>query len=205
MRAPPLGRRGFAVLALASLCGCAARPDETLPPADRADVARVQSALDQLHGFRARFVQTGADQRSGSGTAWYDPGRLRLQYDAPSRMTVVASGMRLVAHRESDDSTTRIALSGNPLGLLLKQPLRLSGAIQVTNIQRRPGILQLSLARTSDPAQGLLTMIFADQAGKLLLIGLELEDARGTRTRFHLFDTQSGLAFPPGLFMPPAS
>ena len=200
-----LPRRGLAVLTLALLCGCATRPEESLSAADRADIARVQSTLDHLRGFRARFVQTGAAQASGAGTVWYDPGRLRLQYDTPGRMTVVASGADLVAHRDSDDSTTRMALSGNPLGLLLRQPLRLSGAIQVTDVQRRPGILQISLARTANPAQGLLTMIFADDAAGLRLIGLELEDARHARTRFGLFDTATGLALPPGLFMPPVS
>ena len=199
-----VGRRGLVAGALALLAGCAATSGAALSPVDRADVARVQSALDALRGFRARFVQTAPDRSSSVGTVWYDPGRLRLDYAAPQRMVVVASGRHLVAHRASDDSTTRIALSGNPLGLLLHQPLRLSGAIEVTDIQRRPGVLQISLARAANPSQGLLTLIFADQTETLRLVGLEAVDARGARTRFHLFDTQSGLGFPQGLFTPPA-
>ena len=148
-------------------------------------------------------MQSGAAGVTGSGTAWYDPGRLRLQYDAPGRMVVVASGRHLVAHRESDGATTRIALSANPLGLLLARPLRLDGAISVTDIRRGPSVLQVSLARTASPAQGLLTLVFADRPAGLGLIGLEAVDARRQRTRIELTGAETGLALDPLLFEPP--
>ncbi len=164
----------------------------------------MQSYLNALHGLRARFVQSGAEGITGSGTAWYDPGRLRLQYDAPGRMVVVASGRHLVARREADGATTRIALSGNPLGLLLARPLRLDGAISVTDLRRGPSLLQVSLARTADPAQGLLTLVFIDRPVGLGLIGLETVDARRQRTRIELTGVETGLVVDPLLFEPPA-
>ena len=200
-----LPRRGFGTGALALLAGCATVPSTALSPADRAAVSRVQAALAGLHGFRATFIQTGPGQGGGAGTAWYDPGKLRLVYATPQQMVVVAADRQLVARRASDGATTRIALAANPLGLLLAQPLHLTGgAIRVTDAQRTPGILQVSLARADDPAQGLLTLIFHDREHRLSLIGLEAVDRDGARTRFHLFDAQSGLTFPPGLFTPPA-
>ncbi len=189
---------------LALLCGCASIPAAPRSAQDRLDLARVQSYLAALRGLRAHFVQSDASGVTGIGTAWYAPGRLRLQYDEPGGLVVVASGRHLVAHRQSDDSTTRIALSGNPLGLLLARPLRLDGAISVTDIRRGPSLLQVSLARTADPAQGLLTLIFADRPAGLGLIGLEAVDARRQRTRIALSDTQAGLALDPLLFEPPA-
>jgi outer membrane lipoprotein-sorting protein len=200
-----LGRRAGCAGLLALLAGCVTAPSSPLSPQDRADVARIQSYLDGLHGLRARFLQVGPDRGNGAGTVWYDPGRLRLDYDTPGRMVVVAAGGHLVAHRETDDSTTRIALSGNPLGLLLARPLRLSGAIGVTDIQRTPGILQASLTRAANPGQGLLTLIFSDGSAGLGLIGLEAVDARRQRTRFHLTDVQTGLTLAPQLFTPPGS
>ncbi len=199
-----LSRRALAAMSLAILGGCAVRP--VLSAQDQADIDRIQAYLDGLHGLRARFLQVGPDGGTSSGVAWYEPGRLRLEYDRPARMEVVASGAHLVAHRDSDDSTTRIALASNPLGLLLSPGLRLSGSITVTNVQRRAGLLQASLARTANPAQGLLTLIFTDrqEAGPaaLSLVGLEAVDARGQRTGFHLIDAQAGLALDPGLFRP---
>ncbi len=193
----------MAALALTLLSGaCAVRP--VLSPQEQADVDRIQAYLDGLHGLRARFLQIGADGATSSGIVWYEPGELRIDYEQPARMEVVATGTHLVAHRESDDSTTRIALSSNPLGLLLVPGLRLSGDITVTDIQRRAGVLQASLARTSNPAQGLLTLVFND-TGALQLVGLEAVDARRQRTSFHLIDPQAGLALDPGLFRPQAA
>jgi outer membrane lipoprotein-sorting protein len=198
-------RRAGGAGLLALLGGCATTSVSKLSTQDQSDVARVQSYLDRLHGLRARFMQIGPDGASSTGIVWYDPGRLHLQYDAPNAMLVVAAGQHLVAHRESDDSTTRIALSGNPLGLLLEQPLRLSGKIGVTDVQRGPGILQISLARAANPAQGLLTLIFSDQADGLTLAGLEAVDAHRNRTRLRLADVQAGLALDPALFKYPSS
>lgn len=198
-----VSRRAAVAGLLALLSGCATGSASSLSPQDQSDVARIQSYLDGLHGLRAHFVQSGPDDAVSSGTVWYDPGRLRLQYDRPGPMLVVASGQHLVAHRASDGMTTRIALSGNPLGLLLERPLRLSGEISVTNLQRTPGILQVSLARAANPAQGLLTLIFADPPAGLDLVGLEAVDARQHRTRLRLTDGQAGLALDPGLFRPP--
>lgn len=203
---PVLGRRaGLAAAISAVLAGCATVPSPSLSPQAQSDIARIQASLDALHGLRARFAQVGSDGAVSTGTAWYDPGRLRLQYDTPGRMLVVAAGQHLVAHRDADDATTRVALSGNPLGLLLAHPLRLSGAISVTDIQHGSGTLQASLARTANPAQGLLTLIFADRPAGLALIGLETVDARRARTRFSLADAQTGLVFDPALFRLPAS
>ena len=199
-----LTRRAAGAALLTLLIGCATN-DGVRSPRDQSDLARIQSTLDGLHGLRARFVQIAPDGGGSSGIAWYDPGRLRLEYETPSHMVVVASGQHLVAHRDSDDSTTRIALSGNPLGLLLARPLRLSGAISVTDIQRGPGVLQVSLTRTANPAQGLLTLVFSDREGDLRLIGLDAVDARRQDTRFHLFDEQTGLVLDPALFKPPAA
>ncbi len=200
-----MSRRAACLGLLALLCGCATGSVSPLSPQDRSDVARVQSYLDKLRGLRARFMQAGPDAASSTGMVWYDPGQLRLRYDPPSAMLVVAAGQHLVAHRESDDSTTRIALSGNPLGLLLQQPLHLSGEISVTDVQRGPGILQISLARAANPAQGLLTLIFSDQPASLTLVGLEAVDAHRNRTRLRLADVQAGLTLDPALFKPPAS
>lgn len=200
-----LSRRGACAGLFAVLAGCSVTPQSTLSPQDQSDIARIQSYLDGLRGLRAKFVQTGPDGAITRGMAWYDPGRLRLQYDASGGLVVVAFGQHLVAHRNSDDSTTRIALSNNPLGLLLAHPLHLSGDIEVTDIQRGPGILQASLARAANPAQGLLTLILSDQPAGLGLIGLEAVDSRRQRTHFQLSDARAGLDLDPALFKPPAS
>ena len=189
------------------LSGCALGPPttpHTLP--EQAGIDAAQSALDGMHGLSGRFVQVGPGSDTGAGSAWFETGHLRLQYDTPTRRVVVATHGRLIIHDEATDSTTRISLAANPLGLLLAGPVRLSGEIDVTDIQRSPTALQLSLARASNPAQGLLTLFFDVRPdGSLLLSGLEAVDAEQHRTRFHLYDQRVGQTLDEGLFTPPGS
>ena len=200
---PARGRLVWPLLAL--LSGCALGPPSTPHgPAEQASIARAQSALDGLHGLEARFVQLGPGDAAASGTAWFEPGHLRLEYRGSQRRLVVAGDGRLVVLDAATDATTRISLSANPLGLLLAGPIRLGGAIDVTDIQRSATGLQLSLARASNPAQGLLTLFFDVRPdGSLLLSGLEAVDAERHRTRFRLYGQQLGPGFAPSLFSLP--
>lgn len=197
---------GLAIgLASTGLGGCALGPLATQHDASgQADIDRAQHALDTMGGLKARFVQTGPGADSAAGVAWFETGHLRLQYQLPSARLVVAARGRLVMLDAATDSTTRISLSANPLGLLLSGPVRLSGAIDVTDIQRGATSLQLSLTRASNPAQGLLTLLFTVRTdGTMLLSGLEAVDAERHRTRFQLDDQQTGQRFDPALFSPP--
>ncbi|WP_419731239.1 LolA family protein [Lichenicola sp.] len=189
------------------LSGCALGPHVTPhTAAEQASIDAAQSSLDSMRGLAARFVQVGPGSDTGAGSAWFETGHLRLQYDAPTRRIVVATRGRLTIHDDATDSTTRISLAANPLGLLLSGPVRLSGEIDVTDIQRSGAALQLSLARASNPAQGLLTLFFEVRPdGSLLLSGLEAVDAEQHRTRFHLYDQRVGQTLDEALFMPPGS
>ncbi len=202
-RLPPAG--------LALLCGllgaCALGAPVTPHTAgEQAGIDQAQAALDTMRGLKARFLQLGPDNGSASGVAWFETGHLRLDYLTPSPRIVVATHGRLTMRDAATASITRVSLSANPLGLLLSGPVHLSGEVDVTDVQRTPGALQLSLTRSSNPAQGLLTLFFVVRPdGSLLLSGLEAVDAERHRTRFHLYDQEVGQTFDPSLFSPPAS
>ena len=87
-----------------------------------------------------------------------------------------------------------------PLGLLLRKPIVLSGQVRVTSVQRSRGALQISLARTDNPAQGLLTLTFRD--APLMLTGIEMVDAAGHDTRLRLVDQRHPETLEPSLFDP---
>lgn len=200
-------RLAMALGVSAGLGACAVGPPVTPhPAADQASIDQAQAALDGMGGLEARFVQVGPGDDTAQGTAWFETGHLRLQYDAPTRRIVVATRGRLVVHDEPSEATTRASLAANPLGLLLSGPVRLSGPIDVTDVQRGPGTLQLSLTRASNPSQGLLTLFFDRRPdGGLVLSGLEAVDAERHRTRFHLLDQRTGQRLAPSLFALPGA
>ncbi len=181
------------------LAGCAGVPAPgALGAADLADVARVQRYLDGIRTLRARFVQAGSGP-GGAGTAWLArPGRLRLQYDPPSRAVLVAARGRVVFADAATGSSSSLPLARTPLAILLAQEIVLSGEVTVLSVERGPGVLAVAVRSTERPGQGRLTLGFAE--GPLALRALEMVDGRGDVTRLALSDVAVGVAVDEGLF-----
>ncbi len=71
------------------------------------------------------------------GTAWLErPGRMRFQYDPPSPFLLVGGHGLLVFHDSQLEQTSNIPLDRTPLGLLLRDNLKLSGDVTVTQVVR---------------------------------------------------------------------
>ncbi len=166
---------------------------------DQADIARVETYLNGLKSMKAHFLQVAGDGGVTQGTAWLQrPGRMRFQYDPPAPFLLIAAHGVLTFHDAALQQTSNIPLGRTPLGILLADHVVLSGAVSVTALQRLPGQLQLTLARTDSPGDGALTLIFADQP--LALRQWTVVDAQRRETRVTLYDIQLGGSFDQQLF-----
>jgi outer membrane lipoprotein-sorting protein len=74
----------------------------------------------------------------------------------------------------------------------------LSGDVTVTGMQHLPGQIQVSLVRTASPADGTLTLVFADDP--LTLKQWTVLDAQRQETRVTLYNTELGGNFDAKLF-----
>ncbi len=166
---------------------------------DRADIARVEAYLNGVRTLHSRFMQVAPNGGTSEGQAWLQrPGRLRFEYDPPSPFLLVGGNGLLVFHDSQLKQTSNIPLSSTPLGLLLQDNLRLSGEVTVSGIARAPGQLQVSLFRTKSPADGTLTLIFADTP--LALRQWTVLDAQRQETRITLYNVELGGTFNQKLF-----
>lgn len=171
----------------------------SLTAEDRADLARVEAYMNGVHTLKARFLQVAPDGRTAGGTAWIErPGRMRFQYDAPSPLLLVAGHGLVVFHDKQLQQTSNFPLGSTPLGILLRDNLKLSGDVTVLQVVRQPGQLQVSLYKTSSPADGTLTLVFAD--GPLALRQWAVLDAQRRETRVSLFNVELGGSFDQSLF-----
>ncbi len=170
-----------------------------LTPQDRADIARVEAYLNGVRTLHSRFMQVAPNGGTSEGQAWLQrPGRLRFEYAPPSPFLLVGGNGLLVFHDSQLKQTSNIPLSSTPLGLLLQDSLRLSGEVTVSGIARAPGQLQVSLFRTKSPADGTLTLIFAD--APLALRQWTVLDAQRQETRITLYNVELGGTFNQKLF-----
>ncbi|CAA7622853.1 Outer-membrane lipoprotein carrier protein [Magnetospirillum sp. LM-5] len=194
-------RRLLALLATTILAGPAmAAPRKALSAQDKADVERAEEYLNSFTTLRARFLQTAPNGSQAEGTAYFSrPGRMRLQYDPPSPMLVVADGTFLIVHDKELDAPSYIPLDSTPAGILVRKNVHLDGKdVAVTKVGRAPGILTVSMVQADDPGQGELTLVFTERP--FALKQWRVLDPQGNVTQVSLFDTQTGLSFDPKLF-----
>ena len=198
--------RGFVLLltvltaqptALAQAVNAAQLP--VLSDADQAALVAVTRYLNGLRTLKARFVQIGPDGAITQGTMWLQrPGRMRFEYDKPSPLLLVAGNGTVVFHDSTLDQTTNIPVGNTPLGLLLANTITLSGDVTLTDFQRSPGGLQLTLMRTKTPGDGSLTLTL--NTSPLALTGWSVVDAQGRETRIRISAVQLGGTFDQALF-----
>lgn len=181
----------FPVAAWAQTAGLSAQ--------DRADIARVETYLNSIRTLHSRFLQVAPSGATSEGQAWLErPGRMRFQYDPPSPFLLVGGHGLLVFNDSQLKQTSNIPLGQTPLGILLQDNLRLSGAVTVSRVVRLPGQLQVTLYRTASPQDGSLTLIFADNP--LALRSWVTTDAQRQETRVTLYNAQLGGSFDQKLF-----
>ena len=178
----------------------AAGPRKPLTDQDKADIARAEAYMNGITTLKARFQQFAPNSNVSEGTAYFwRPGRMRLQYDPPSPILVVADGSFLIVHDQELGEPSYIPLGSTPAGVLVRENVQLNGKdLAVSRVTRAPGVLNVSVVESDDPAQGEITLVFTEQP--FALRQWRVLDAQGSITTVSLYETQSGLVLDRKLF-----
>ena len=114
---PPFARRRLlaATFALALLAGPALA---ALPSADSELLGRIEAYLNGIRTLEARFEQIGPDGGLVRGKVYIQrPGKMRFDYDPPSKVLLVATDWRLIFWDGSIEQQNVIPLSQTPARL----------------------------------------------------------------------------------------
>jgi len=181
--------------------GSGAHTDSVTGPADgrAAVLARVENYLGSIRSLEARFVQINPDGGTVSGTIHLQrPGRMRVDYDPPSKVLLVATDWRLVFYDGSIRQVNTIPLSQTPLAFLLAEEIRLSGEVEVTAVREGSDSLDVRVVRADAPDQGSLTLHFATRPFELR--SWTVVDPQGLETRVVLEEVRTNLPLDGELF-----
>jgi outer membrane lipoprotein-sorting protein len=187
------------LLGLAWLLGSQPAP-AALPPATHAEeLARVEQYLNRLTTLKADFVQINPDGATVTGELYYQrPDKMRLDYNPPSDILIVSDGWTIVYYDRRLEQVSHLFPNSTPLGFLLRDKIRLSGDVTVTDVRRAAGELHVTLVQTDEPNQGSIQLSFAEEP--LQLRRWTLFDAEGHATRLVLERPQTGLRLDRELF-----
>jgi outer membrane lipoprotein-sorting protein len=179
-------------LALAPAAQAASVKPAELTERDRADIKRIEDYLNGITTMRTRFLQVSSDGAVASGVLTLArPGRMRFEYDPPTPTLLIADGTFLIFIDKQLDQTTHVFLRNTPVGVLVAEDVKLSGAVTVTRMVRGAGALRVTVVRTDEPAEGSLTLVFADSP--LQLRQWLVTDAQGVQTTVTLADLEFGV------------
>lgn len=168
---------------------------------DRADLARVEAYLNAVDTLRARFLQVSSDGGYSEGNLYIDrPGLMRIDYDPPVPVMVLANGTWLIYVDTKLNQVTHIPLGSTPAGILLRKDAKLSGDVTVTAVARQADALRVTLVHTKEPGEGSLTLVFSDRP--MVLRKWSVVDAQGVETTVSLMETHFGEALKRDLFEP---
>lgn len=175
----------------------------TLSASDKVWLGKIEKALNSVTTFQAHMQQLDADGKRTTGVVLMQrPGQMRLAYDPPTPLLLVANQGKVVFRDNQLDQTTVIPMERTPLGLLLRQHVSLENDVTITGFQHEGGLVQVTVVRTSSPGDGSLTLVFYDNP--VALRSWSVVDAQGRETRVTLFDVKSGISIPAGTFTLPA-
>lgn len=187
--------------AIAGLGALALAPQlaHAVAPADSADLQRVQDYLNNIHTLQSRFEQISNDGGVATGTLYLSrPGKMRVEYDPPVPILLVATDNRIWYYDKKLEQVSFFDLKDTPAWFLLQDNVSFGGDISVTNLERDPGALRVTVHEAKNPSLGQATLVLSDKP--LELKKWQIIDAQQKAVTVTLDDPHYGVPLNPSLF-----
>jgi len=174
-----------------------------LPALAFAKDARVEKAeawLGALKTGQARFTQTGYDGTQLSGNFYISrPGRLRFEYDAPTKDFIVADGTFIHFYDDQQKQASSAPIGTTLADFLLRKNATLDGDLRVLSVRNMGDLAQITVAQSADPAAGQIQLRFSESPFELK--SWRIIDGQGLATEITLNNFRAGGAIAPALFV----
>ena len=163
-----------------------------IAPLTEERIAQVEAYINGIDTLQADFTQIGPDGSLTTGKFFLDrPGLMRIDYDPPSKILLIAEDWRLVYYDGSIKQVTTIPLSQTPLSILLDEVVNLDdGDVEIVEIREGQQLFEVNLVRKSAADQGSVTLSFDQEPIRLL--SWVVTDPQGYRTQFSLQNVRVG-------------
>jgi len=204
-----LMRAGLGALATTTALGTLTAPAwakkvkaAALSDQDKADVARIEEYLNGITTMRAKFQQVDGAGNIAFGMIYVRrPGFLRVQYDPPSQVILVADSIAVSYYDAELNQLNQAPLSLSPLWFLLRDHVKLGGDVTVTQFNRGPNAFEIGIVQTDEPDAGTVTLVLGDKP--LELQQWTIVDSKGQAVRVALYNAEFGGKLENSLFRTP--
>jgi outer membrane lipoprotein-sorting protein len=192
---------GLAVLPVLSALGAGAAHAE-LTQQDLDDIKRVESYINNIGTLQASFQQIDPNNAISTGRIYLRrPGRMRVEYDPPNPILIIADGTLISQVDRKMGELSQMPLKQSTAWFLLRDPIEIGDKITVTKVDRRPGLLSVTMYENDEPDNGTVELIFLDDP--ILLTQWVVTDQDANQVRVGLINVETGLQLPASLFATP--
>jgi len=172
----------------------------TISAQDKLDIERIREYLERIKTLKGRFLQIASNGETKSGKVFISrPGKMRFEYNLPEQILIIADGLFLIYIDKYLDQVTHVLLKNTPVSFLIRKNIEFTGEITLTNFERSPGVLQVTVQKTTEPESGSITLLFSDNP--ILLKKWKVIDAQNIETTVNFSDLQTGIELDPNLFI----
>lgn len=160
---------------------------------------KFENYLNSLKTLSGNFTQVNSKGGVQTGQIQISrPGKMRLTYNPPSSLLIVADGKWLITYDKDADQVDYVSLENTPAAFILSPQVRFSGDVEVTNIISKGTKTEVSLIRKDEPDSGYITLVFEDDP--MALKEWSVVDPQGITTRVILSQVQQDIPLSPALF-----
>ena len=183
------------------VAAAAIAPQLQLGAEDQAELARIEAYLNGIRTVQSSFLQHSSNGQSAEGQLYLSrPGKLRVEYQPPVPVLVVADGTFLIYYDRNLEQVSYIPLASTPASVLLDKHISLAdGALTVTGFERGDDRTLVSLVRTDNPGEGSITLVFSERP--LALQQWSVTDAQDIATVVSLVDPRFDVELDRRLFV----
>lgn len=130
----------------------------------RQAVEKIEAYFNNIRTIKSNFYQTSSNGSSAQGNFYVSkPDKMRLEYQPPHPVEVIADGYYLIFHDKKLEQVTYLDLDENPASIILKEKLSFKDEdVTITDVSTEPGIVSVSIIKKNQPATGKITLIFKD-------------------------------------------
>ena len=153
--------KAFLICLILTAAPAAAAP---APQREKA-IADIENYFNGIKTIKSRFYQISDNGGTAQGDFYVlKPNKMRLEYDPPHPVEVIADGYYLIFHDKKLEQVTYLDLNDNPASMILKENFSFDKeGLTVTDFTAENGLISVTVVKNNQPAAGKITLIFRDK------------------------------------------
>ena len=112
-------------------------------------IKKIESYFNAIRTIKSKFYQTSDNGAAAQGNFYVlKPNKMRLEYDPPHPVEVIADGYYLIFHDKKLEQVTYLDLDDNPAAMILKENFSFEKeGLTITDFSTEPGLISVSVAK----------------------------------------------------------